>query len=87
MSLHCQENLNVLFYIAVDCGLAPGLENGKLVDDSVKTTTFGSTAQYQCDDNYELVDRNTTRTCLASGKWSNTVRCGELAVFVFCFIS
>ena len=50
------------------------------MEDSVKTTTYNyrSTVQYQCDENYEPVDGNTTRTCLANGEWSNTVRCGEL---------
>ena len=53
------------------------------MEDSVKTTTFRSNVTYQCDDNYEPVDGNTTRTCLASGEWSDTVRCGELVLFIF----
>ena len=48
-------------------------------------TTFGSTAEYQCDEGY-VFENGDTRTCLTSGEWSNTVKCGKLVVFIICKI-
>ena len=52
----------------VDCGSLEAPGNGTI--DLSEGTTFGSTAFYSCDENFELVG-NSTRVCLSSGVWSN----------------
>ena len=60
------------YALVVDCNLPPDVVNGRVVMQS--GTTFGSTATYECDDGLKF-----TRTCLATGNWSNERRCGEPA--------
>lgn len=52
--------------VAVDCGMPPGVPNGK---QTFKTTTYNSSAVYQCLPGYRLVGKG-IKTCLASGLWS-----------------
>ena len=54
----------------IDCGPVPEqLVNGELVE--VNGTTIGSVAVYECKEGFEFPDENSTRSCLASGEWSN----------------
>ena len=59
--------LNFLF-AAVDCGNLTNPLNGQV---TLTTTTFMSTATYSCNAGYNL-SGNATRTCEASGTWSDT---------------
>ena len=54
--------------LAVDCGSLSVVVNGM-----VKTvaTTFGSVANYSCNNGYEIVGPS-TRICQANGSWSDT---------------
>ena len=54
----------------VDCGELMAPENGTV--STSPDTTFTSTATYSCNDGYTL-EGVTTRTCLASGSWSDCV--------------
>ena len=56
------------FPAVVDCG---GLSNPESGVITMSGTIFNSTATYSCNDGYNLVG-DTTRTCLASGSWSDT---------------
>ena len=69
-SFHTQEidNLRQLFFAVVNCDGLTDPENGTV---TLPGTTFNSTATYSCNDGYNLVG-DTTRTCLASGSWSDT---------------
>ena len=53
----------------VDCGSLASPANGQV---SLTTTTFGSTATYECDAGYVLVGGEETRTCQENGQWSGT---------------
>ena len=53
----------------VDCGSLASPANGQV---SLTTTTFGSTATYECDAEYVLVGGEDTRTCQENGQWSGT---------------
>ncbi|XP_053380812.1 uncharacterized protein LOC123562034 [Mercenaria mercenaria] len=58
---------------AVDCGMPPGVPNGK---QTFRKTTYNSVAVYQCKPGYRLVAELDVRTCLASGLWSpNIIMC------------
>ena len=52
----------------VDCGSLMDPVNGAV---SLTNTTYNSTATYSCNDGFNLVG-DTTRTCLASGNWSDS---------------
>ena len=52
----------------MDCGNLTNPQNGKI---TLTTTTFMSTANYSCNSGYTL-SGNETRTCEASGTWSDT---------------
>ena len=58
-----------LFLTAVDCGNLTDPANGRI--DHTAGTTFGQTANYSCNTGYNLVG-NRSRTCNATGKWSET---------------
>ncbi|XP_076046526.1 sushi, von Willebrand factor type A, EGF and pentraxin domain-containing protein 1-like [Oratosquilla oratoria] len=64
----------------VDCGIPEGPENGEVENTH---TEYGAQALYYCNEGYQLFG-NDTRTCLASGEWSDNmpqchrVSCGEL---------
>ena len=56
----------------MDCGGPPELRNGRISDTSSMTTTYNSTVKYECDDGFEFDGAiDMSRTCLASGNWSN----------------
>ena len=57
-----------ILHIGVDCGTLVDPTNGLV---AVTDTIFNSTATYSCNNGYNLVG-DTTRTCLASGSWSDT---------------
>ena len=59
-------SLFYLYAVVVDCGSLASPANGQV---SLTTTTFGSTATYECDAGYVLVGGE-TRTCQESGSWS-----------------
>ena len=67
-----------IFNTEVECGdlLAPS--NGDVL---VSTPEFGSTATYSCNDGYTL-EGVTTRTCLASGSWSDSAPTCEKCSYV-----
>ena len=56
------------FSIVVDCGALTNPQNGQI---TLTTTTFLSTANYSCNSGY-ILSGNKTRTCEASGTWSDT---------------
>ena len=60
--------LRQLFFAVVNCGGLTDPENGAV---TLSGTTFNSTATYSCNEGHNLVG-DTTRTCLASGSWSDT---------------
>ena len=51
----------------MNCGSLTDPVNG--VVDHTAGTTFGQTATYSCNTDYNLVGAN-TRTCQAAGEWS-----------------
>ena len=53
---------------AVDCGTLTDPQNGEV---TLTATTFMSTATYSCNSGY-ILSENETRTCEASGTWSDT---------------
>ncbi len=60
----------ILFYLSnieIDCGPLTDPANGQV--ETSPGTTFGSTANYSCDDGYTLSD-STNRICLSNGIWS-----------------
>jgi hypothetical protein len=54
----------------VDCGNPPELQNGKVLSITMNTTTKNSVVIYECINGYRLHENITSRTCLASGNWS-----------------
>ena len=70
MHNHCMTErytLNFICLPAVDCGSLLPPKNGVV---AMHTTVFNSTVTYSCNIGYEL-DGNQSRTCLASGNWSD----------------
>lgn len=62
----------------VDCRPPPNIDNGRyaLLNG---TTTHGSVAEYQCDNDYWLEPPNRSRlTCMRDGKWSDDAPSCEL---------
>ena len=57
-----------MFVTVVDCGSLTDPANGAV---SLTNTTYNSVATYSCNNGYNLVG-DTTRTCQASGSWSET---------------
>jgi Notch-like protein len=53
----------------VDCGSLGTLASGMITTDPEVSTTYGTTATYECDSGYTL-DGNATRTCEANGQWT-----------------
>ena len=72
---HCFEfRLNSIKYVflfstVVDCGALTDPANGQVSHPD--GTTFGQTATYSCNPDYNLVG-NSTRTCEATGDWSGS---------------
>ena len=62
---------------ALDCGLAPVLENGNVATQN--GTLVGSKVTYTCNSNYVFtLDSSKERTCQPSGDWSDEeIQCGE----------
>ena len=59
-----------LYYIVVDCGSPPALENTTISSQS--GTVWGSNVTYVCDEDNSIKQR----TCQASGNWSSEdIRC------------
>lgn len=53
----------------MDCGVLADIPNGEVTLDS-GTTTFGSTATYECEDGYFLdVGSSASRVCEATAEW------------------
>ena len=69
-----------VYSTGVDCGGPPELRNGRISNTSSMTTTYNSTVKYECDDGFEFIGAiDMSRTCLASGNWSNgEFMCSEL---------
>ena len=60
----------------VDCGNPPELQNGEVL---MNTTTENSVVTYECINGYRFHENITSRTCLASGNWSQeNISCSEL---------
>ena len=57
------------FSVVVNCGTLAAPQNGQVI---LTTTTFMSTATYSCNAGY-ILSENATRTCEATGTWSDTV--------------
>ena len=74
-----QKSMFYFFLVAVDCGELMAPENGAVSTSS--GTTFTSTATYSCNDGYTLVGVS-TRTCLASGSWSDSAPTCEKCSYV-----
>ena len=60
--------MHLSFSAAVDCGTLINPQNGQV---TLTATTFMSTATYSCNAGYNL-SGSATRTCEASGTWSDT---------------
>ena len=69
----------------MDCGGPPELRNGRISNTSSMTTTYNSTVKYECDDGFEFDGAiDMSRTCLASGNWSNgEFMCSEFICLYF----
>ena len=65
----------------MDCGDPPVLPDGSVTLDP-GTTTFGSAANYECDEGYMFDSGSilTTRLCTASGEWSSGETCERKAI-------
>ena len=63
----CRKQQNLLFLLAVDCGLLNDTTNGAV--DTSSGTAFMMTATYTCNLGYTLSSTD-SRMCLASGLWS-----------------
>lgn len=59
-------DINVLIYLALDCGPLQDPVNGRVV---IKGTAVSATATYTCDPGFVLIG-NSQRECLLSGQWS-----------------
>ena len=60
----------------VDCGNPPELQNGEVL---MNTTTENSVVTYKCINGYRFHENITSRTCLASGNWTEgNISCSEL---------
>ena len=59
-----------IFLTAVDCRALINPANGQVIHTA--GTTYGQTATYSCNTGYNLAG-NSTRTCLATGRWSSSV--------------
>lgn len=68
----------------IDCGVLPSLRDGYIVNDSYYGTYYGAIVHYYCKDGH-VINGNTTRTCLATGYWSDTeptctkVKCSKIS--------
>ena len=60
--------VSTLFFPVVDCGILTSPLNGLV---SVNQTSFNAMVLYGCRYGYQLLG-NSSRTCLASGEWSNS---------------
>ena len=65
----------------MDCGGPPELRNGRISNTS---STYNFTVTYECDDGFEFGGAiDMSRTCLASGNWSNgEFMCSEFIMFI-----
>ena len=66
----------------MDCGGPPELRNGRISNTS---STYNFTVTYECDDGFEFDGAiDMSRTCLASGNWSNgEFMCSEFICLYF----
>ena len=68
----------------IDCGDLPSLRDGYIVNDSYHGTYYGAVVHYYCKHGH-IMNGNTTRTCLATGYWSNAeptctkVKCSKIS--------
>ena len=69
----------------MDCGGPPELRNGRISNTS---STYNFTVTYECDDGFEFGGAiDMSRTCLASGNWSNgEFMCSEFICLYFTHI-
>ena len=69
----------------VDCGDPPEVENGEIISISTRTTV-DSVVTYKCSDGYQFQEGyNMSRTCLASGNWSEeNILCSEFVRTCLC---
>ena len=67
---------NKCIRLHVTCGLPPRIANGDIKDGLDFNVTYrpGSTVQYNCHSDFELVG-NETSTCEFSGNWTSPPRC------------
>ena len=54
----------------MDCGTAPGVDNGVL--DNPSHTSYGDIATYSCDCGYAPEGEIQARDCLANTEWSES---------------
>ena len=62
-------DVRIILLTAVDCGNLTDPANGSV--NHTAGTTFGQNATYSCDTGYNLVG-DSTRTCNATGNWSES---------------
>ena len=68
----------VLPNLVADCGALNDPLNGVV---EVNRTTFGSVAEYTCNEGFTFVDDVTNRTCGADGRWTVEPVCTSKLLF------
>ena len=78
-------DLILLPHTAIKCPDAEILKpmNGRVV---AKEQTFGSIAEYACNDGFELTGGNKVRECLATGSWSGIAPFCQCKITLHCII-
>ena len=57
-----------VYDIVIDCGYPQQVDHA--VAAFTNRTLFNSTAEYQCDSGYEIINGSSVRVCQANGTWS-----------------
>ena len=65
----------------MDCGTAPGVDNGVL--DNPSDTSYGDVATYTCDYGYTPEGDQQNRSCLANGEWSESDLICERKCYIY----
>ena len=75
MHVHAWCNIRALglcYYSVSDCGSLNDPLNGAL---ELNETTFGSIAEYRCNEGFTVMGNVSERTCQANGRWTEEPIC------------